>query len=98
MPITSWPAAVNWGTRWRPIAPEAPARSTRIGQRYWPVYYEVAENFDRPSCPLFGGMQIRYGVLVYALDEVTRQRFFALSLLVHDVDGSLAPAVLPGSL
>jgi hypothetical protein len=34
---------------------------------------------------------------VYALDEATRQRFFALSLLVHDVDGSLAPAVLPGS-
>jgi hypothetical protein len=35
---------------------------------------------------------------VYALDEATRQRYFALSLLVHDVDGSLAPAVLPGSL
>jgi hypothetical protein len=35
---------------------------------------------------------------VYALTEATRQRFFALSLLVHDIDGSLAPAVLPGSL
>jgi hypothetical protein len=35
---------------------------------------------------------------VYALTEATRQRFFALSLLVHDVDGSLAPAVLPGSI
>jgi hypothetical protein len=35
---------------------------------------------------------------VYALSEATRQRFFALSLLTHDVDGSLAPAVLPGSL
>jgi hypothetical protein len=35
---------------------------------------------------------------VYALDEATRQRYFALSLLVHDVDGSLAPAVLPGGL
>jgi hypothetical protein len=35
---------------------------------------------------------------VYALDETTRQRFFELSLLVHEVDGSLAPAVLPGSL
>jgi hypothetical protein len=34
---------------------------------------------------------------VYALDEATRQRYLALSLLVHDVDGSLAPAVLPGS-
>jgi hypothetical protein len=34
---------------------------------------------------------------VYALDEATRQRFFALSLLVYDVDGSLAPAVLPGT-
>jgi hypothetical protein len=36
-------------------------------------------------------------VHVYALDEATRQRYFALSLLVHDVDGSLAPAVLPGA-
>jgi hypothetical protein len=35
---------------------------------------------------------------VYAINEQTRARFFALSLLVHDVDGSLAPAVLPGSL
>jgi hypothetical protein len=35
---------------------------------------------------------------VYALDEATRQRYFALSLQIHDVDGSLAPAVLPGSL
>ncbi len=35
---------------------------------------------------------------MYALDETTRQRYFELSLLVHDVDGSLAPAVLPGSL
>jgi hypothetical protein len=35
---------------------------------------------------------------VYAISEQTRARFFALSLLVHDVDGSLAPAVLPGSL
>jgi hypothetical protein len=35
---------------------------------------------------------------VYALDETTRQHYFAMSLLVHDVDGSLAPAVLPGSL
>jgi hypothetical protein len=34
---------------------------------------------------------------VYALTEVSRQRFFTLSLLVHDVDGSLAPSVLPGS-
>lgn len=34
---------------------------------------------------------------MYAIDEQTRARFFALSLLVHDVDGSLAPAVLPGS-
>jgi hypothetical protein len=34
---------------------------------------------------------------VYALDETTRQRYFAMSLLVHDVDGSLAPAVLPGN-
>jgi hypothetical protein len=34
---------------------------------------------------------------VYALDEATRQRYFTLSLLIHDVDGSLAPAVLPGS-
>jgi hypothetical protein len=34
---------------------------------------------------------------VYAINEQTRARFFALSLLVHDVDGSLAPAVLPGS-
>jgi hypothetical protein len=37
-------------------------------------------------------------VNVYAIDEKTRQRFLALSLLVHDVDGTLAPAVLPGSL
>ena len=35
---------------------------------------------------------------MYAISEQTRARFFALSLLVHDVDGSLAPAVLPGSL
>ena len=35
---------------------------------------------------------------MYALDEATRQRYFALSLLVHDVDGSLAPALHPGSL
>jgi hypothetical protein len=35
---------------------------------------------------------------VYALDEATRQRYFALSLLIHDVDGSLAPAVLSGGL
>jgi hypothetical protein len=34
---------------------------------------------------------------VYALDETTRQRYFAMSLLVHDVDGALAPAVLPGN-
>ena len=35
---------------------------------------------------------------MYALDETTRQRYFAMSLMVHDVDGSLAPAVLPGNL
>jgi hypothetical protein len=35
---------------------------------------------------------------VYALDEATRQRYFTLSLLIHDIDGSLAPAVLPGNL
>ncbi|HEY1531832.1 MAG TPA: hypothetical protein VGF80_13510 [Galbitalea sp.] len=35
---------------------------------------------------------------MYALDETTRQRYFAMSLLVHDVDGSLAPAVHPGSV
>ncbi|MDQ1551868.1 MAG: hypothetical protein QOD50_1290 [Actinomycetota bacterium] len=35
---------------------------------------------------------------MYALDEATRQRYFTLSLLIHDIDGSLAPAVLPGNL
>lgn len=35
---------------------------------------------------------------MHALDQATRQRYFALSLLIHDVDGSLAPAMLPGSL
>jgi hypothetical protein len=35
---------------------------------------------------------------VYAIDETTRQHYFTMSLLVHDVDGSLAPAVRAGSL
>jgi hypothetical protein len=34
---------------------------------------------------------------VYALDEATRQRYLTLSLLIHDIDGTLAPAVLAGS-
>jgi hypothetical protein len=67
-------------------------------QRYRSVYWQIAESFPTRRCDLFGGILNRYGVHVYALDEATRQRFFALSLLVHDVDGSLAPAVLPGPL
>jgi hypothetical protein len=67
-------------------------------QRYWSVYWQVTKNFATRRCPLFGGPSNRYGVDVYALNEATRQRFFALSLLVHDVDGSLAPAVLRGAL
>ncbi|HEX4400052.1 MAG TPA: hypothetical protein VHZ98_01860 [Galbitalea sp.] len=67
-------------------------------QRYRSVYWQIAESSPRRCCDLFGGILNRYGVHVYALDEATRQRFFALSLLVHDIDGSLAPAVLPGPL
>jgi hypothetical protein len=66
--------------------------------RYRSVYFEIAESFDSNACDLFGGVGNRYGCHVYALSEATRQRFFALSLLVHDVDGSLAPSVLPGSI
>jgi hypothetical protein len=67
-------------------------------QRYRAVYRRPTDNFSARPCALFGGTENRYGVHVYALDEATRQRFFALSLLVHDVDGALAPAVLPGSV
>ena len=58
----------------------------------------MTKTFLTRRCALFGGAENRYSCAVYALNEATRQRYFALSLLVHDVDGSLAPAVLPGSL
>jgi hypothetical protein len=67
-------------------------------QRYRAVYWQITKSFVTRLCALFGGPKNRYSCAVYALDEATRQRYFALSLLVHDVDGSLAPAVLPGSL
>jgi hypothetical protein len=67
-------------------------------QRYRAVYWQITKSFVTRRCALFGGPKNRYSCAVYALDEATRQRYFALSLLVHDVDGSLAPAVLPGSL
>jgi hypothetical protein len=35
---------------------------------------------------------------VYAISEQTRARFLGLSALVHDVDGTLSPSILPGSL
>ena len=57
----------------------------------------MTDNLAALPCAHFGGSGNRYGMDVYALNEATRQRFFALSLLIHDVDGSLAPAVLPGS-
>ena len=69
-----------------------------MGQRYRAVYREFAQNRRSGRCALFGGVRIRYCWLVYAIDELTRERFFALSMLVHDVDGALAPAVLPGSI
>ena len=69
-----------------------------MAQRYRSVYWQITESFTTRACDLFGGLPNRYGVVVYALNEATRQRFFALSLLVHDVDGSLAPAVLQGSV
>ena len=67
-------------------------------QRYRAVYWQITKSFATRRCALFGGIENVYSCAVYALSEATRQRYFALSLLVHDVDGSLAPAVLPGSL
>ena len=66
-------------------------------QRYRAVYWQITKNFRTRRCALFGGAGNRYRWRVYALDETTRQRYFAMSLLVHDVDGALAPAVLPGN-
>jgi hypothetical protein len=66
-------------------------------QRYRPVYWQFTKNYVTRRCHLFGGPANRYSCAVYSLDEATRQRYFTLSLLIHDVDGSLAPAVLPGS-
>ena len=66
-------------------------------QRYRAACWQITKNFSTRRCPLFGGTENRYRYRVYALDETTRQRYFAMSLLVHDVDGSLAPAVLPGN-
>ena len=66
--------------------------------RYRAVFREFAQNRQCWSCALFGGGRFGYCCGVYAIDEQTRARFFALSMLVHDIDGSLAPAVLPGSI
>jgi hypothetical protein len=68
-----------------------------MAQRYRSVYWQVTDNFPSRPCDPFGGIPNRYRMHVYALDEATRQRYFALSLLVYDVDGSLTPAVLPGT-
>ena len=54
-------------------------------QRYRSVYSQITESSISRRCDLFGGIPNRYGVDVYALNEATRQRFLALSLLVHDV-------------
>lgn len=35
---------------------------------------------------------------MYAISEQTRARLLTLSALVHDVDGTLSPVILPGSL
>jgi hypothetical protein len=67
-------------------------------QRYRAVYWQITKNFVTRRCDLFGGTTNRYSCAVHALDQATRQQYFALSLLIHDVDGSLAPALLPGSL
>src|ERR1700709_2198516 len=79
------------------MAPDAPARSTLMVQRYRADFREMTTNYPTRHCALFGGRIFGYCSAVYAINEQTRARFFALSLLVHDVDGSLAPAVLPGS-
>ena len=57
----------------------------------------MTKSFPTRRCALFGGAANRHSCAVYALDEATRQRYFTMSLLVHDIDGSLAPAVQPGS-
>ncbi len=35
---------------------------------------------------------------MYAIDEQTQAQFFTLSMLAHDIDGGLAPAVQPGAV
>src|ERR1700744_2385130 len=80
------------------MAPDAPAKSTRMCQRYRAVYCEFAKNWLPERCALFGGEIFRYCYAVYAISEQTRARFLQLSALVHDVDGTLTPTILPGTL
>src|ERR1700709_311210 len=40
----------------------------------------------------------RYAGDVYAIDDQTQAQFYALSMIVHEIDGSLAPAVQAGAI
>jgi hypothetical protein len=43
------------------------------------------------------GRWLRYSSDMFAPDELTRARLYDLSMLVHDIDGTLSPVIVPAS-